>query len=49
MLAHHIYLCLAMIVYCGTREQMMLQDLVRHRAEAWAILGFSTEFIIYEI
>jgi len=32
LLAHPICLCLAMIVYCVTREQMMLQvDLVRLR------------------
>jgi len=35
LLAHPIFLCLAMIMYCVTREQMMLQvDLVRHRARA---------------
>jgi len=35
LLAHPIYLCLAMIVYCVTCEKMMLQvDLVRHRAAA---------------
>jgi len=40
LLAHPICLCLAMIVYCVTCEQMMLQvDLVRQRVGAWAILG----------
>jgi len=34
LLAHPICLCLAMIMYCFTREQMMLQvDLVRPRVE----------------
>jgi len=35
IVAYPICLCLAMIVYCVTREQMMLQvDMVRHRVGA---------------